>query len=306
MPLWIPITITAAFLQNLRSALQRQLKGRMGTTGATFARFGFGFPFAVLYVFALRALLGTDFPPPNATFLFAVTFGGIAQILATFLLVYLFSFRNFMVGTAYSKTEPMQAALFGLLILGEAISPLAFVAIIVGVFGVGLISVPGRGAGGRRGWSAIADGLVSREAGIGLLSGALFGVSAVCFRWASLSLGDGGVAMRAAMTLAFATGIQTLAMLLWMALRDRAELKAVARAWRPALLVGIVGVCGSAGWFTAMTLEKVAYVRALGQIELVFTYASSVFWFRETITRQELAGCVLIVGGIVVLLGAAT
>jgi len=306
VPLWIPITITAAFLQNLRSALQRQLKGRMGTTGATFARFGFGFPFAVLYVFALRTLLGMDFPAPNGTFLFAVAFGGIAQILATFLLVYLFSFRNFMVGTAYSKTEPMQAALFGLLILGEAIAPLAFGAIAVGVFGVGLISVAGRGAGGRRGWRAIADGLVSREAEIGLLSGALFGVSAVCFRWGSLSLGEGGVAMRAAMTLAFATGIQTLAMLAWMALRDRAELKAVARAWRPALLVGIVGVCGSAGWFTAMTLEKVAYVRALGQIELVFTFASSVFWFRETITRLELAGCVLIVGGIVVLLGAAT
>lgn len=306
MPLWIPITITAAFLQNLRSALQRHLKGRMGTTGATFARFGFGFPFAVLYVFALGFLFDMGLPTPNATFLFAVAFGGIAQILATFLLVYLFSFRNFMVGTAYSKTEPMQAALFGLLILGEAIAPLAFVAIVVGVFGVGLISVAGRGGGARRGWKALADGLVSREAGIGLLSGALFGVSAVCFRWASLSLGDGGVLMRAAMTLAFATGIQTLAMLAWMALRDRAELKAVARAWRPALLVGIVGVCGSAGWFTAMTLEKVAYVRALGQIELVFTFASSVFWFRETITRMELAGCLLIVGGIVVLLAAAT
>ena len=42
MELWIPITIAAAFLQNVRSTLQKYLKGRIGTTGATFVRFGYG------------------------------------------------------------------------------------------------------------------------------------------------------------------------------------------------------------------------------------------------------------------------
>ena len=293
MPLWIPITITAAFLQNLRSSLQRQLKGRMGSTGATFARFGFGFPFAVLYIVALDLVGGATLPGVNATFLVAVAAGGIAQILATFLLVYLFGFRNFMVGTAYSKTEPVQAAIFGLIILGETISWLAF--------GVGLISIAGR-----KGGTSLRRALFSREAGIGIASGAFFGISAVCFRGASLSLEDGGVLARAATTLVWATGIQTAVMLAWMALKDRAELVAVARAWRPALLVGLVGVSASACWFTAMTLEKVAYVRALGQIELIFTFASSVFWFREKIARLELAGCLLIVAGILTLLGTAT
>ena len=304
MPLWIPITIGAAFLQNLRSALQKRLKGRMGSLGATFARFGFGFPFALLYLAGLHGFGGLTVPAPTGTFFTAIVLGGLAQIGATFLLVYLFSFRNFMVGTAYSKTEPMQAALFGLLILGEAIAPLGLAAIATGVVGVALISIAGRGGGLSR--RALVEGLVSREAGIGILSGALFGASAVCFRWAALSLEDGGAAIRAATTLAFTTGLQTAVMLAFMALFDRRQLMAVARAWRPALLVGIVGVSASAGWFTAMALEKVAYVRALGQIELIFTFASSTFWFRERIRPLETAGCALIVAGILALLAAAT
>ena len=51
--LWIPLTIAAAFLQNVRSALQKHLKGRLGTTGATFVRFGYGFPVAIAYLLAL-------------------------------------------------------------------------------------------------------------------------------------------------------------------------------------------------------------------------------------------------------------
>src|SRR5690606_24272956 len=106
MELWIPITVTAAFLQNLRSAAQKHLKGVMGTTGATFVRFGFGVPFALLFVLALRLLAGYELPRLGAAFLGWATLGGLSQVLATFLLIHLFSFRNFAVGTAYSRTEP--------------------------------------------------------------------------------------------------------------------------------------------------------------------------------------------------------
>jgi len=299
MPLWIPITIAAAFFQNLRSGLQKRLKGRMQTTGATFARFGFGLPFALIYLAILVFLFDETVPEVNPTVLIAAGSGGLAQIAATFLLVYLFGLRNFMVGTAYSKTEPVQAALFGLLILGETISPLGLVAVMAGVVGVVLISV------GNAGVSQVWRALASREALIGIASGALFGISAVCFRWSALALPAGSVTIRAAVTLVLALGIQTFAMLVWMLLRDRAELRAVARAWVPCLAVGLVGAGASVGWFTAMTLQKVAYVRALGQIELVFTFVSSVFWFRETVTRLELAGSAIIVLAILALLAAA-
>ena len=125
MELWIPITIAAAFLQNLRSAAQKHLKGVMGTTGATFVRFGFGFPFALLFVAILHFGAGLRrCRRRNADLLRSGRWSAaLAQIAATFLLVHLFSFRNFAVGTAYSRTEPAQAALFGLIFLGETSEP---------------------------------------------------------------------------------------------------------------------------------------------------------------------------------------
>src|SRR5690349_12181525 len=122
METWVLITIAAAFLQNVRSAMQKHLKGVMGTTGATFVRFGFGLPFAFLYLVVLWQVVGRPLPVPNGTFFLWAVIGGLAQIAATFLLVHLFSFRNFAVGTAYSRTEPAQAALFGLIFLGEKAS----------------------------------------------------------------------------------------------------------------------------------------------------------------------------------------
>jgi drug/metabolite transporter (DMT)-like permease len=298
MELWIPITIAAAFLQNLRSAAQKHLQGTLGTTGASFVRFGFGFPIAIAYVLVLHVFIGRPFPPLSLEFGFWSLVGGVAQILATILLVHMFTLRNFAVGTAYSKTEPVQAALFGLIILGETITLGAVGAIIIGIAGVILISVARLPLSFANLWSA----MVGRTAAIGILSGALFGVSAVAYRSASLSLGGPDPIMQAAVTLAFVSTLQTLIMVVWMAVTDTGEFGRVARAWRSSTLVGVAGILGSACWFTAMTLQQVAYVRALGQIELVFTFAASVFVFREQINRQEMAGCLLIVGGILLLL----
>ncbi|GAB4529823.1 MAG: EamA family transporter [Roseibium sp.] len=295
MDVWIPITIAAAFCQNLRTALQKHLKGRLGTTGATFVRFGYGVPFAVLYLAVLHLVFGYALPRPTATLFVAGALGGLAQILATFLLIHLFSFRNFAVGTAYSKTEPIQAALFGFVVLGEHVSLAAGLCILVGIAGVVVISL----ARTSLTLAAVRTSLVGRPALIGLASAALFGASAVAYRTASLSLEGTGVPMQAAFALVYATLFQTFVMTLWMAMREPDQLRASLAAWRPAFLVGAAGVAGSVGWFTAMTLQNVAYVRALAQIELVFTFMASWLVFRETIARSEIFGCVLIVAAVI-------
>jgi drug/metabolite transporter (DMT)-like permease len=297
MELWIPITIGAAFLQNIRSSLQRHLKGHMGTTGATFVRFGFGLPFAALYLFALTRLSGQPLPAPNAQFLVWVSVGALGQIAATFLLIHLFSFRNFTVGTAYSRTEPAQAALFGLVFLSETVGPLTLIAIAVSVFGVMLISV----ARGVFSPLALLTSVFTRTAGIGLLSGTLFGITAVAYRAASLSLGYPNFAVQAATTLLWAIALQTAVMLVWMTWRDREGIAQIRSAWKISALVGFVGATASFGWFAAMTLQQAAVVKALAQIEMIFAFATSVFVFREHINRLEIVGCILIVAGILVL-----
>ena len=296
--LWIPLTIAAAFLQNLRSMLQKHLKDRLGTTGATFVRFGYGFPFALLYLAGLAAF--TDLPVPNLNprFVTIVMIGGLAQISGTALLVSLFDKRNFAVGTTYSKTETVQAAIFGMIFLGERVSFNAAVGILVSLAGVIAISAARNPLGLR----AIATSWTERPALIGLASGASFGIAAVSYRGAALSLGGDGFIMQASVTLAFVLVFQTLVMAAYMALRHPGELRACLGAWRIAVWVGMSGAIASIGWFTAMTIQQAALVRALGQIELVFTISASTLIFRERIVRMELIGIILVVAGIVILI----
>ena len=300
MELWIPITIGAAFAQNLRSALQKHLKERLGTSGATFVRFLYAAPLATLYVAALY-VSGQPLPEPGSAFFGFTVLGGVSQILATALLVSLFSYRNFAVGTTYSKTETLQTAVFGVVILGETVAPLAAAGILVSLGGVVAISL-GTGAVGVRG---LVRGLGQRSALIGMASGACFGLAAVSYRAAALALGGEGFLMQAGFTLACVTVFQTLVMGGYLLLREPGELSRTLRAWRVAGLVGVCGMVASACWFSAMTLTNAAYVKALGQVELVFTFAASYFFFRERTRRRELAGIVLVVTGILMLALAA-
>ena len=298
MELWVPITLVAAFMQNLRSALQKYLKGSLSTSGATFCRFVYAVPLALVYVAALGEGYGFAWPEPNPRFALFSMLGGVAQITATALLVYLFSLRNFAVGTTYSKTETVQTAIFGLVILGEPVSLLAAAAIAISLVGVMAISV----AKSQLTLRNLLLGWTGRAAFIGILSGTFFGVSAVSYRAAALSLGGDGFLMQAAFTLACVVVFQTVVMAVWIRVHEPGELTRVFRGWRVASLVGVTGMIGSAGWFTAMTLENAAHVRAVGQVELVFTFIASHFFFRERSALLEIAGILLIIAGIVVLL----
>lgn len=297
MELWIPVTVFAAFMQNLRSALQKYLKDRLSTSGATFSRFAYAAPLAALYLAALVILGGYRIPLPHLEFAAFMAVGGLAQIIATALLVYIFSFRNFAVGTTFSKTETIQTAVFGIVVLGETISLAATMAIMVSLAGVVMISVTRASLNPR---DILKHGL-DRSALIGIASGAFFGIAAVSYRAASLSLESGDFVIRAALTLACVTVFQTVVMAIYMRLREPGQILTVLRSWRVSAWVGAAGMLASAGWFTAMTLQNAAYVRALGQIELLFTLAVSHLFFRERSKAMEFAGIALVTAGILIL-----
>jgi drug/metabolite transporter (DMT)-like permease len=296
--LWIPLTIGAALLQSLRSAVQRHLTRVLSTNGATFTRFAYGLPLAVLYILLLTEGLGATWPVPRADFWLWTVTGSLSQILATSLLLLVFRWKNFAVGIAYSKTEVVQAALFGLVFLGEHVTWLGALAILLGTVGVMLFSLK-KDAHPLR---AFLTGWLERPALLGLVSAALFGVSAVGFRAASLSLGHESALVAAGFTLACSAAIQTAVMTLYLRLREPGQITQVLRHWRLASLSGLTGIVGSAGWFTAMTLQQVAYVRTLGLIEMLFTFAIAVLFFKEHPRRAEILGIVLLVSAIALVL----
>jgi drug/metabolite transporter (DMT)-like permease len=298
MEAWIPITIAAAFLQNLRTALQKHLKARLSTAGATFSRFCFAVPLAFAYGAGVLLVEDSALPPGNPEFFVFCLIGSAAQILATALLVALFSYRNFAAGTSYSKTETVQTALFGAVVLGETLSGGALVGILVSLFGVILVSLARSQITARH----LLSDLAARPALMGLASGAFFGIAAVSYRAAALSLADGSVWLRAACTLASVIVLQTVMMSLYLVLREPGQLTAVLRSWRVTIWVSVTGLLGSICWFTAMTMQNAAYVRALGQVELVFTFMATTLIFREELRRAEVLGIFLIVAGILLLL----
>ena len=298
MELWVPITVVAAFLQNARSALQRALRSELSNAGATYVRFAFGVAFAGLYLAGLSAFLGHPLPRASADFLLYGALGGLAQILGTAALLKAVSVRSFAVGTAFSKTEPLQAAAFGFLLLGEPVSAWGSAALLVSLVGVGVLAL----ARSEFSLGTLRAVLLDRGAWIGIASGGFFGVAAVCYRGASLSLeGDAGAFLRAAFTLFCVILFQTVVMTLHLWLREPGQLRQVARAWRPALWVGACGAMASVGWFTAMTLENAAYVRAVGQLELVFALGASWLFFRERVTFTEIVGIGAVLGGVLLL-----
>lgn len=291
MELWVIITIAAAILQNVRSSLQKHLKNQLSTNGATVSRFLFGFPVALIVLSGL-VVSGYPIPNVNAAFLSYMIIGGLTQIFATSLLLYSFSLRNFAVGTAFSKTEVFQAAVFGIVVLGDQINSSSLIAIGVSFSGIVLLTSQRNIRGGIFSWSA----------GVGLLCGAFFGIAAVSYRAASLALPSGDFLIRSATTLAFVICFQTVVMLVWLALREPGQITKVIRSWRVSTFVGVSGSLASLGWFAAMTLQNAAFVKALGQIEMLFTVIVSVVYFRERPSLRENMGIVLTIFGIILLL----
>ena len=293
---WLAVTLVAAFLQNARSLLQKRLTGALSVNGAASVRFSYALPFAWLYALALwwqEDVLSAGALPFNSQFWTYVSVGALAQITATACLLGSFTTGNFAVGTAYSKTEAAQAALFGLVILGDAVNRWIVGGIAVSLIGVVLLS-------GNLSLRALLK--PNRAMGLGLAAAAGFAISAIGFRGASLALDTGNYLRRAGLTVAIAVSLQTVVMGMYLALREPGQISSTLQQYRVAIWVGLIGMIASAGWFTAMTLKSAAVVRAVGQLELLFTVATSVWLLKERVSAKEILGMVAVVSGIVLLL----
>ncbi|MDF1727022.1 MAG: DMT family transporter [Sulfitobacter sp.] len=297
LDLWIPVTLAAAAFQTVRFMLQKHLAAAtLSAGGATFSRFLYSLPFILLLLGFYMGWTGAALPGTTPSFWGFGLLGAVSQIAATMCVVTLFKQRNFAVGITFKKTEVIQTVLVGWLLLGEGVSWLGFAAIAIGIFGLLLLS----GEEGARG-IRLAD-LGNRAAGLGIASGLLFAFSAVSYRGASLSLQSADPVLSAAVTLGAVVLMQTGVMLVWLRLREPGEISAVWSARRVALWIGLTSMGGSFCWFLAFTLQNAAYVKALGQVELILSVLASTLFFRERISGREAAGMAVLVISILMLI----
>ena len=297
---WIPITLFAVLMQTVRTAGQKQLAVHLDPVTVTFVRYLFGFPFVILYLLAVMIGFELSLPPIQWTFILFATLAALTQIGATVLLIYLFSLRNFAVGTAYARTEAFLTALVGALLFDEWISSLGWLAIVISVAGLVMLTIARSDLDGAK----LLQRLLSKPAIIGLGCGLLFAVCSLSLRTASLSLGLDNALYSAGLTLFYMVVLQIALLTVYLAARRPGQLMGMRRHTSLCTFVGLTSALGSMGWFIAMTLERASYVKALGQVEFILALGVSHLFFRERTQRLELAGMVLIASGILVLLFA--
>jgi drug/metabolite transporter (DMT)-like permease len=290
--LWALFTVIAAAAQTSRNAMQRELTGRLGTVGATHVRFLFGFPFALLFLAGIALVSGAALPRPGLVFWPWVVDGALAQIAATALMLATMNDRSFVVTIAYIKTEPVQVAVFGFLLLGDIVTATMAVAIMIATAGVIVMSLRPGAPGGLK------------PTLLGLAAGAMFGLSAIGYRGAILSLDNVGYVMAATFTLVVGLFLQSVTLSLYLWLRDRAVLTAIAREWRPSMFAGFMGALASQFWFLAFALATAASVRTLALVEVLFAQAISRFVFKQPTSTREAVGIAMIVAGVALLIWA--
>jgi drug/metabolite transporter (DMT)-like permease len=202
--------------------------------------------------------------------------------------------RSFVVAYAYIKTEPVQVALFGLVFLGDHITLLAGLAILIATAGVIVISLkPGA-----------ASTSTTRSTLIGLSSGTMFAVSAIGYRGAILSLAHPNFVLAATFTLTVGLLMQAGLLSAYLAWRDPKVLRDIAKAWKPSLLAGFMGSFASEFWFLAFAITTAANVRTLALVEVLFAQGVTRFVFKQPTSMREGAGIVLVVIGVALLVWA--
>src|SRR5579863_5523880 len=290
--LWVPFTVTAAMGQVARNAMQRQLTGPLGTWGATNIRFLFGFPFAILFFAGVLVFTGDAMPSPTLAFWPWLLLGAICQIVATGLMLVAMNDRSFVVTTAYLKTEAIQTAIFGFVFLGDHLTVLKVIAILIATVGVIVTALR---PGGEKNFADLKPTI------IGLVAAAAFALSAIGFRGAIITLSGVTFVTAASYTLVFGLFVQTLVLTIYLLARAPGVLKAIIGLWKPSLFSGFMGAFASQFWFLAFALTAAANVRTLALVEVLFAQAVAYYSFKQPLSGREFGGIGLIVIGVALL-----
>jgi drug/metabolite transporter (DMT)-like permease len=290
--LWIPFTIIASLGQTARNAMQRQLTGPLGTWGATNIRFLFGFPFSLIFLAVVTAATGDAVPWPTAAFWPWLLLGALSQIVGTGLMLLAMNDRSFVVTTAYLKTEAIQTAIFGFVFLGDHLTALKVIAILIATAGVIIAALR---PGSEKGFADLKPTV------LGLGAAATFALSAVGFRGAVIVVPGVSFVTAASYTLVLGLFVQTAVLTVYLLARAPDVLKRILGLWKPSMLAGFVGAFASQFWFLAFALTAAANVRTLALVEVLFAQAISYYSFKQAIMAREVVGIILIVVGVVAL-----
>lgn len=289
--MWAALTVWAAFCQAWRNAWQKSLSHSVDALGVTLARFFFAAPLATLYLLSLQHHYALPTPAFSLAFGLMVAVAALSQALATALMVVLFQRRNYAVGVGLAKSEAILAALLAVAFLQESFSLGAWLGVGVGGVAVFLLSGVGK--------ARLPD---VRTLSVGLACGLSFACTSLLVREASQQLPNLPYLLRAAWVLCGVLWLQALGLSVWLAWRRPQTARAMYQRKGLVLAVSVAGFSASVGWFSAMSMQSVALVKTLGQIEVWFTLIISARLFREPLSQADRWALALIVLGAILVI----
>jgi len=289
---WVFFTLSAVVLQTFRNALQSKLSANMSTSGVTLARFLFAPPIALTYLLLLYAFSNQDIPEFSLKFIFLVLLASLMQIFATSLMVILFKQKNFSVGAGLAKSEALVAGVLGTVFFGSQLTLFGWVGILVGAAAIFVLS-----GGGRKGQLSLKTVI------IGLACGTCFALTSLFVREASHLL-NVPFPHSAAWVLVWVLCIQTTLLVSYIAVKNRSTFTALKNNAKMTLATSIISCFGTICWFSAVSLHHVAYVKTLGQVEVLLTMLVATFWLKNKVQKHEILGLLLIAAAAILVMWA--
>lgn len=276
--------------------MQAKLNDRLTPVGAGFVRYLYALPVDGLLLAIALLIGGARFPRLSWHFILLCMIAGLTQILGTVLLITAFRLRNFVVGTAYAKTEAAQLVVISIIVLGIQLPAMAVVGICLAAAGVLVLSFSGR----RLHIRELIRASMQPAALCGLTAGLVFAITALVVRSASLQLNPSTVFfVKATLVLLVMNLLQTFMQGIYMVFMRSEELQTCLALWRRVFPIGALSALGSACWFTGFCLTHVALVRGVGQVEVLFGLGVGHFYLREKVRRSEFIGVVMVIAGVV-------
>ncbi|MEZ9405642.1 multidrug transporter [Vibrio sp. 10N.286.48.F5] len=279
---WVAFTLLAAFSQSWRNAFQSKLSGTMSVAGVTLARFIWAGPIALIYLYTLYQWQPVSAPDFSGEFVFYIVAAAIMQILATGLMVMLFKLENYAIGAGLAKCEAPVSAVLSVLFFGTALTLTGWVGVLIGTLGVLIMS-------SASGWRSLSPKVFL----LGMACSTAFALTSLWVREASLSIGL-PFPHSAAWVLFLVISLQTVIICTYLFFRERDTLRLIFKKSKLVIMTSLASVIGSLGWFSAMSLQAVPYVKTLGQVEVIFMVLISYFWLGQSIARKDILALILL------------
>lgn len=294
--LWIILAVLAGALQSLRTAMQHDLRDRLSANAAAMVRHLFGLPFVAGFTLLYGLGTGAFWHGFAPDFYAMVLLAALLQVVGTVLLIHSFTQRGFLVGSAFAKTEAVQAAIAAAILFGERLGLVTWIGIFVGVLGVLVVALHGRHASRREMLRALGQ----PAAAYGLAAAGFLAATGLAGKRAIALVGTPDPIMAALVTVGAVMAIQVIAQGAWMLARQPAALRSIVVHWHSSLGVGLVSAAGSICWFGSLAMAPVALVRIVGQTEAIFTLAFARHFLGERPHRNEVLGLAIVASGVAI------